>query len=411
MPREMFRISDIDKIISLIEEKSLSMTNYVLKNDKSKFILYYKYLTHSDLPTFGKATRQNEHHKNLLYYLTTKEMLDVEKRLKKPFETAHQSNIGVPSSFWVDLGMGNPRDLVRVSDDELKKVNNFADVFLVNDSLKYFNKGYTQKVFDSLGKSTTTKQEWSDNEMNVVVCSTEDFTEIKLTQKVHGLGFTEDSEFRKLRHNMFKNDILLLIIEVYANRKKLFIMPYKNPKFFTIIGESNTPWEEYLRRKIKRNEREGLFEEIPECINRSQQDKWRNMLAEEMMNYTVNDNEVFCPFTYVSTSFENIGTLYRASHIKEFSKSTESEKFNINNGLLLVANADALFDKHLITIDENKNLIFSFLLESDYKLKSQLMLNQPIFKDILNGERMKYIAHHRAVFNSKEGVRKKNKID
>ncbi|EJB32395.1 hypothetical protein [Helicobacter pylori] len=73
---------------------------------------------------------------------------------------------------------------------------------------------------------------------------------------------------------------------------------------------------------------------------------------------------------------------------------------------MLIANADALFDKHFITIDENKQLKFSYLLENNHKLKSQLNLNNGIFKDILNDRRMQYLAYHRKIFEEKEQERK-----
>lgn len=41
----------------------------------------------------------------------------------------------------------------------------------------------------------------------------------------------------------------------------------------------------------------------------------------------------------------------RASHIHPFRDATDEQKLDANNGLLLSANLDALFDKHLITFD------------------------------------------------------------
>lgn len=73
----------------------------------------------------------------------------------------------------------------------------------------------------------------------------------------------------------------------------------------------------------------------------------------------------------------------------------------------MVANADALFDKHLITVNENKELVFSFLIQQDYMLQSRLLLNQPIFKSVLNEKRMMYLREHREKFLVKEEERKK----
>jgi predicted restriction endonuclease len=48
-----------------------------------------------------------------------------------------------------------------------------------------------------------------------------------------------------------------------------------------------------------------------------------------------------------------------ASHIKEWAESSDDEKLDENNGLLLCVHHDALFDKHLISFDDNGNLIVS----------------------------------------------------
>lgn len=48
-----------------------------------------------------------------------------------------------------------------------------------------------------------------------------------------------------------------------------------------------------------------------------------------------------------------------ASHIKGWANSTDSEKLDENNGLLLCVHHDALFDKHLISFDDEGNIIIS----------------------------------------------------
>ena len=402
-------VKDYDTILKIIEDKSESLTEHVKRSNESSFVLYYKYLTHSDLPTLGKATKVNSLEDNLLYYLNVREMIAIEEREARPFETAHQSNIGMQREFWDDLGMKNPRETVggNVAD---KIVNNFANVLLVNDSLKYFNHRYTFKVFEKLNKviKSRSEKEWTNDKLNLNL-NNEEFTEIELTQAVHGLGVSTDADFSKLRKNMFKNDQLFLLIEKNKNTKNLFIMPVKNPRFFTIIGETNEAWESYQVKQNQRIDRlaNQYIEVQEEIASRQYQDRWRNLLAEEMMNFTTQDREVFCPFTFISSDFDNVGTLYRASHIKGYSECAEHEKYDLNNGLLLVANADALFDKHLISVDEDKNLLFSFLIRNDAILKQKLLLNQQIFKDVLNEERMSYLAVHREKFRLKEEERKR----
>lgn len=232
-------------IQEVFADKSIFISKY-LENSTSEFVLYYKYLTHSDLPTFGKATRPNNLQKNLLYYLTVQEMKEIEDRNNKPFETAHQSNIGLPKSFWKDLGMVDPRETVNSNNSSLKQINNYADVFLVNDLLQFFTCEYTIKIFKKLGKENYSKNEWKNSSVDLNIDFTKDLTPIELNHAVHGIGISTDKEFHKLRHHMFKNDILFLLIEKRSNgSKNLFIAPSKNPAFYTLIGESNIMWEKY----------------------------------------------------------------------------------------------------------------------------------------------------------------------
>lgn len=52
-----------------------------------------------------------------------------------------------------------------------------------------------------------------------------------------------------------------------------------------------------------------------------------------------------------------ISAALRASHIKPWSIATDHERLDPNNGLLLVANADALFDRGLISFKEDGSLV------------------------------------------------------
>lgn len=290
------------------------------------------------------------------------------------------------------------------------------NVFVVNKNLHYFTSYYTKLVFDKLEKkiSKTAKKNWDFDNLDLAL-SNNLFTPITLHCAVHGLGVSADADFHKLRHHLFKGDTFILLAELKeSGENNLFILLEKNPIFFSIIGESNKEYEKYqlqLRKRLvdKTIIKENIADETEiEEVTRQQQAAWRRMLANEMMGYTQIDNQVFCPFTYITADYENLGALFIASHIKGFKDpNTENdEKYDINNGLLLCANADALFDKHLITINDKKELVFSFLLDNDIKLKSNLLLLQPIFKPILNEKRMAYLKYHREVFEKLEKVRK-----
>ncbi|MDU9764716.1 HNH endonuclease signature motif containing protein [Helicobacter pylori] len=409
--KNIYRVENFEEIQEIIIDKSQSLYDYMDKHKSSEYILYYKMLSHSDLPNFAKMKNDESLDKNLLYYLSAKEMREIERRENREFEVAKQSNISMSIRFWKDLDMPDPRDSVKkrkaTGGDHLK-INDYAKVFLVNDVLENFHFDDTLKIFEKLHKDFNPKQ-FNANTMSYQILNNQDFTPIELHQAVHGIGMKQDVEFNKLRHNLFKNDLLYLLIEKTQTQKNLFIMPFRNPLFFSLLGVTNSKWQIYQEQKLKREN--NLITKSPtpfqeEKIQRQHQNKWREALAFEMMNYTMIDRSVFCPLTYIEADFDDMKTLFRASHIKGYSDCDEEEKYDLNNGLLLIANADALFDKHFITIDENKQLKFSYLLENNHKLKSQLNLNNGIFKDILNDRRMQYLAYHRKIFEEKEQERK-----
>lgn len=71
-----------------------------------------------------------------------------------------------------------------------------------------------------------------------------------------------------------------------------------------------------------------------------------------------------------------------ASHIKAWSASTNEERLDVNNGLLLCPNHDALFDKHLISFDSSGKIVISASLDETTRLlmnvsdELQVMLNE-----------------------------------
>lgn len=82
-----------------------------------------------------------------------------------------------------------------------------------------------------------------------------------------------------------------------------------------------------------------------------------------------------------------------ASHIKPWSKSDDYEKQDQNNGLLLCANHDSLFDKGYITLDNNGNLLISSKIDKDnYK---RLNIEDNVCVKLENKNQKKYLKYHR----------------
>lgn len=90
----------------------------------------------------------------------------------------------------------------------------------------------------------------------------------------------------------------------------------------------------------------------------------------------------------------------RASHIKSWSISSREERIDSNNGLLLCANHDALFDRHLISFnpDSGKICISSSI---DEEQLNALNISDSLVLSI-KSEMHDYMAFHNNVFTTKE---------
>lgn len=405
---DSFILEDKTRIRNFLSEISGEMYSYIDERPNSEFVLFYKYLTHSDLPTFGKATHPNRLEKNLLYYMSIEQMRKTEEETGRPFQTAKQSCIGLSKEFYDLMGLKQPRE----HDPYL--INDYANVYLINSNVDYFRSKYTKKVFNLLDKRYG-GDNWNFDSIDVSL-SNDKFTPITMHCAVHGLGMFQDTEFRKLRHHMFKGDTFILLGEITPTGQKnnLFILLEKNPAFYSVIGESNQEYEDYQRRTRERLinitlQRENALADdaIEEAITRRQQSVWRKMLVREMMSYSRSEGEIFCPFTYITGKFSEIGAIFKASHIKGFAdpETQNDEKYDLNNGFLLSANADALFDQHLIAIDEKKEFVFSFKFD-DPVLRAQLLLSRDPFAPILNEKRMEYLRYHKQKFDEAEAERR-----
>jgi hypothetical protein len=87
-----------------------------------------------------------------------------------------------------------------------------------------------------------------------------------------------------------------------------------------------------------------------------------------------------------------IPELLRASHIKPWRDSTNRQRLDPNNGLLLEANLDALFDSGLILFDDNGDMLVSARLTTIEKRRLRIpskLRNQP------NNNQCNYLDHHR----------------
>lgn len=90
----------------------------------------------------------------------------------------------------------------------------------------------------------------------------------------------------------------------------------------------------------------------------------------------------------------DIPEMLRASHIKSWADCVEdAERLDIYNGLLLVANLDALFDRKLITFDDSGYVIYSLRITPEHRKQLHLESSQRLRK--ITSEHRVYLRWHR----------------
>ncbi len=88
--------------------------------------------------------------------------------------------------------------------------------------------------------------------------------------------------------------------------------------------------------------------------------------------------------------------LLRASHIKAWSASTNKERRDPYNGILLCSHIDALFDRHLITFEDDGRMRISSAITAQNR--ERLGLLDDVRIESLDPRHAPYLAHHRRQF-------------
>ncbi len=82
-----------------------------------------------------------------------------------------------------------------------------------------------------------------------------------------------------------------------------------------------------------------------------------------------------------------------ASHIVPWCLSSDEERLDVENGILLSPNYDALFDKHLISFNDDGSIIISDMLLGEDKDRLGINVSAKI---IVTKGMKNYLAKHRA---------------
>jgi len=100
-----------------------------------------------------------------------------------------------------------------------------------------------------------------------------------------------------------------------------------------------------------------------------------------------------CPITKI-----DLKEILIASHIVGWAESNDDEKLDVENGILLAPHIDALFDRHLISFQDDGKILISEKLDSS--LLDLFSINQSIILPVTKGM-LKYLKRHRELFYEK----------
>lgn len=377
-----------------------------------EFLLIEKLVTFADVPGYGKcctySTKDKNHpnayknaslikraKQNYLFYKSTKEIVEIEKKSKANkvfFNQTKQTNIHLPLAFYEFIGRKDSR---KERNYDINSGN--VHCFLVNSTLRdTFSKEITDCSLDKLGK------EKKAQEYNL---ASGEYTNLSIHVAAHGIGTDRDALFHKVRGNVFATDKICILLEKSADEINVFISFFRNPIFYKL---NNLMMNAYLMKAFEKVTKEKEPEE-----SRRGQSRWRETLAEyaiSMENGAV--DYVICPFTHVKVKYPSEATLLRASHIKAYAKCRNrdnkidiSQAYDVDNGFLVTANVDALFDKYYITVDcKTGKIIWS--KEISEELRKSLNITDKIEKKYYETKK-EYLRVHNQEFNIREEKRRR----
>ena len=88
------------------------------------------------------------------------------------------------------------------------------------------------------------------------------------------------------------------------------------------------------------------------------------------------------------------------SHIVPWRESNDDERLDVDNGILLTPNLDGLFDKYLITFDDDGKIVFSKKI--DINELTILGINNEMKISSVNSRMKNYLKRHRERFYEQE---------
>ena len=202
----------------------------------------------------------------------------------------------------------------------------------------------------------------------------------------------EEGIIHKSLLNMNRIEFDLAFIDILQNERfkkknsvgnNMYSNALKQFRYFTLDSEEDEKEEQQMVHKI--TQEKSLTETEKETIIKARvgQGKYRKLLLDKY------DSK--CIVTGITQN-----KLLIASHIKPWAICNNEERIDVENGLLLCANMDKLFDSGLITFLANGKMHVSSFVSEDNK--NRLNISNDIVVDLHASKRLlEYLEYHRDV--------------
>lgn len=193
-----------------------------------------------------------------------------------------------------------------------------------------------------------------------------------------------------------KNDIFKC---VYGVKEKEGVWALR--KLFDNSSDNKLPdelFDELDNLLSKQHDQVSLIKNIKNTIKtyevkiRTVQQEFRSQLI---------DKYKYCPLTHINES-----SLLIASHIKPWSESSNEERLDVNNGILLSVHLDKLFDHGNISFDDNGDLICKKniieIIKGNFFFKKYNIKVGDEMRNGINDSMKEYLSFHRKKFQFNE---------
>ena len=166
------------------------------------------------------------------------------------------------------------------------------------------------------------------------------------------------------------------------NGKRLILMQTTQPTFVEVVGEFacvdyeyfETPDKDNISRRAIRFVLEkavGGSSETPQATSSQPSSRYKKPTKTERKGLVTSRvgqgwyrQELLSKFgRKCAVTESSLEEILVASHIVPWRDSSDDEKLDPNNGILLSPNYDALFDKHFISFDDSGNIIISSAID------------------------------------------------